>query len=97
MPLYECKMMFTVSFGFKTINDILSQCGCDERLHVKDAGTFTVTQLLPEIPNEEYLQKVAGIIKNNYETKEFNVIECRFAGYKNIQVVKLEEEENVSE
>lgn len=97
MTLYKCEMMFSVSFGFKTVNDILSQCGYDEQLHIKDAGTFTVTQVLPEIPDEEYLRKVADIIKDNYETKELNVIECHFAGYKNIRMVKPEEVENGSE
>lgn len=90
MTLYKCEMMFSASFGFKTINDMLSQCGCNELLHLKDAGTFTVTQVLPEIPDDEYLSKVADIIKKNYETKEINVIECRFAGYKSIKkVIKM--------
>ena len=97
MTLYKCEMMFSASFGFKTVNEFLSQCGYDEQLHIKDAGTFKVTQVLPEIPDEDYLRKVAGIIKENYETKELNVIECHFTGYKNIQVIKPEEVSNGSE
>lgn len=94
MTLYKCEMMFSVSFGFRTVNEFLSQCGYDEQLHIKDAGTFTVTQVLPEIPDDEYLRKVADIIKRNYETKELNVIECHFSGYKNIKVIQAEEIEH---
>lgn len=94
MTLYKCEMMFAVSFGFKTINNILSQCGCKELLQIEDAGTFTVTQILPKIPDDDYLRKVEDIIKANYDTKELNVTECHFSGYKNIKVMQTEDFEH---
>lgn len=91
MALYEVEMMFTASVGLKRINGILRECGCDEVLQVKDAFTFTVKQVLVEMPDEEYLKKVADIIKENYETKDINIISCHFSGYRNVRVIKREE------
>lgn len=91
MKLYELEMMFTASIGLKQINDILEQCGCNDLLMVKDAITITVKQVLPEIPSTEYLKKIADILKENYETKDINIIECHFSGYQNIRVIDQEE------
>lgn len=94
MNLYECEMMFTASVGLKTINDLLSQCRLDEKLQIKDALTITVTQTLPEIPSDEYLKTVAKIIMEHYENREFNIVACRFSGYRNIRVITQKETEH---
>lgn len=87
--MYEIEMVFSASVGFKTINDILRQTGCNDTLQIKDAITISVKQTLPTIPNEEYLRKVADILKNNYETKDYNITECHFTGYRNIREINL--------
>ena len=97
MTLYECEMMFTATIGLKEINHVLTQFGCDYTLQVKDAVTFNVTQTLMEIPDKEYLQRVADILKEGYETEKCNVIECHFSGYKNIRVINLKEAEKDAE
>ena len=89
--LYECEMMFKATVGLKEINDVLEQCGFDESLQIKDALNITVTQTLPEIPDETYLQSIAKIIRENYKSDKLTITACRFSGYKNIRVIKPKE------
>lgn len=80
--LYEMEMIFSASVGFKEINDIMSQMGCNDKLQIKDALKFSIKQVLPAIPDEEYLQKVADVIKEEYQNGQYNITECHFEGYK---------------
>ena len=91
MAMYEMEMVFSASVGLKEINDILRQTGCNDTLQIKDAITISVKQTLPAIPSEEYLSQVADILKNNYETKDINITECHFSGYRNIREIKNKE------
>lgn len=88
--VYEMEMVFSASVGLKEINDILRQTGCNDTLQIKDALSVSVKQVLPAVPDEEYLRKVAEIIKSNYETKDVNITECHFAGYKSIREITIE-------
>lgn len=90
---YEMKLIFSGSVGLKTINDILHQCGCNEKLHIRDALKINLTQTLLRIPDEEYLSKVARILEENYETKELKMTECHFVGYEYIREVLIDDDE----
>lgn len=88
MAMYEMEMVFSASVGFREINDFLRQTGCNDQLQMKDAISISVTQTLPAIPSEEYLRQVADVLKSNYKTKDFDITECHFTGYRNIREVK---------
>lgn len=88
MVLYEMEMMFSASVGLKQINDILLQTGCNDRLQVKDALSISVKQTLPSIPGEEYLRQVADVLKSNYKTKDVDITECHFTGFRYVREVK---------
>ena len=96
LRVYEVEMMFSASVGMKQINDILGQMGCHDALQIKDAVSISVKQVLPEIPDDVYLKKVADVIKDNYETNDINLTECHFVGYKNIREIKLPREQSCS-
>ena len=89
---YEMELIFTASVGLRQINDFTKQCGFDEILLVKDALTVTIQQVLPRIPSEDYLKELAQVIKETYVTKQFNVTECRFTGYKYLREIEQEDE-----
>lgn len=91
---YEVEMVFSASVGFKQINDILRQVGCKDELQIKKALNITLTQTLAAIPDEEYLRKCAGIIKDNYETNDIYLTECHFDSYKSIREIQAEVENN---
>ena len=86
---YEMEMIFSASVGFKQLNNMLKQCYFDERVQVKDALSISIRQVLPVIPDEAYLSKVAEIIKENYETDDLNIIECHFTGYKYLREISV--------
>lgn len=86
---YEMKMLFSASVGLREINDILWQTGCNDTLQVKDAISVSIEQTVPFVPSEEYLQKVAEAIKDNYSTRDINITECHFTGYEYIREVEI--------
>lgn len=90
---YEMEMLFNVSVGFKEINDIMAQMGFNDELQLKDAVTVSIKQVLPDIPGEDYIHKVADIIKETYRTDTLNCTACRFAGYKSIRVISVKDDE----
>lgn len=87
---YEAKMLFSATIGLKTANDFLAHCGLNERLCIRDAIEISITQTLLKIPDEEYLAEVARILVDHYETKDVNLTECHFAGYKYIKEAEVE-------
>ena len=86
---YEMEMIFSASVGLKQINDFMYQMGCRDTLQIKDALNISVKQVLPVIPDDEYIRKIAETIKSNYETKDINLTECHFTGYKYLREIKL--------
>lgn len=90
---FEMELIFTASVGLRQINELTKQCGFDEILQIKDALTVTIKQVLPSIPTDDYLRELAKIIKETYKTKQFNVTECRFTGYKYLREIEQEESE----
>lgn len=89
---YEMEMLFSVSVGFKEINDFMAQMGFHDELQLKDAVTVSVKQVLPTVPDDDYLRKVADVIKDSYKTKEVTATECRFTGYKYLREITVKEE-----
>ena len=81
MKVYEMIMEFEVTVGLKDLNDLLcSVGGPGEKIGV--AGyTLTITQTIPFIPNDEYLDQVARIIKEKYKPNNLEILDCRFRGY----------------
>lgn len=88
--VYEMEMTFSASVGFREINDILHHMGMDDSLQIRDALTISVKEVLPCIPDEDYLRLVAQTIKDHYATEKINLTECRFTGYKYIREIKRE-------
>lgn len=94
---YEMEMTFSASVGFREINDILHQMGMDDSLQIKDALTISVKEVLPCIPDENYLQLVAKTIKDHYAKEKYNITECHFTGFKYIRAVKQKGAEDVAD
>ena len=86
---YEAEMVFTASVGLKEINDIMHQFGCDGSLQIKDAIKIKLKQTFVSLPDEEYIRRVAEIIKTNYETERFNITDIQFDGYKYIREITV--------
>lgn len=86
---YEIEMVFTASVGLKEINDIMHQFGCDGSLRIKDAIKIKLKQTFVSLPDEEYIRRVAEIIKTNYETERFNITDIQFDGYKSIREITV--------
>ena len=81
MKVYEMEMEFEVAVGLKDFNDIMNRCGMDGRVGVTGYA-LTVTQTVPFIPDEAYLEIVASVIKEKYQTDNLEILECKFKGYK---------------
>ena len=86
---YEIEMVFTASVGLKEINDIMHQCGCDGSLQLKDAIQIKLKQIFVALPDDDYIHRVAEIIKTNYESERFNITDIKFDGYKYIREITV--------
>lgn len=82
MKVYEMIMEFEITVGLKDLNDLLCRVGGPgEKIGV--AGySLTLTQTIPFVPNDEYINKVTAIIKEKYKPNNLEILECRFNGYK---------------
>lgn len=90
---YEMEMVFSVSVGLNQINDIMAQMGCDDKLHIRDAVAVSVKQVLPSVPDDAYIQKIADVIKETYKNSEFTATECHFKYYKYLREITIKEGE----
>ena len=88
---YEMEMVFSASVGLKKINSILDNIAFAEKLQVQDALSISLKQTLPFVPDDNYIQQIAGVIKDNYETDEINITQIRFVGYKYLRQISVEE------
>lgn len=87
---YEMELVFTGSLGMKEVNAFLRECGSEDTYLFKDALQIKVKQTLLKIPDEAYLNEIAQILKETYETKQFNLTDCRFTGYSYIREVEVD-------
>lgn len=100
MKAYEMEMKFTATIGLKFINDILHDIGESGKYQIKDALTFTIKQVSPCIPDEDYLHKVEQAIIDTYKHKDFDILECHFSGYtylKEVDTDKIRPKESEDE
>ena len=81
MKVYEMEMEFELGLGLKGINDFMHNFGFDEKL-CASGNVLSIKQTIPFIPDESYLETVAQTIKKHYQNSEFEVVECKFKGYK---------------
>ena len=86
---YDMEMVFSVSVGLKEINDFMHQIGFNDSIQIKDAIEIKLQQTLSTLPDEDYIRKVAEIIKTNYETERFNITDIHFTGYKYIREITI--------
>ena len=89
---YEMEMCFSVSVGLQEFNDFMALMGFTDELMIPNAITVSVKQVLPTVPDDDYLRKVADVIKDSYKTKEVTATECRFTGYKYLREITVKEE-----
>ena len=90
MKAYEMEMLFTATIGLKSINNMLRQMGDPGKLQIKDALNISIKQVLPCIPDDEYIHKVEQVIIDHYETDEIEVLSCKFTGYKSIKEIETD-------
>ncbi len=81
--LYEMVMEFEVTLGLKEINSVMELFGFNEKSGIT-GQTITLSQTIPFIPNEEYIHKIEKILKDKFETKQFDILDCHFKGYKKL-------------
>lgn len=89
---YEMEMVFSVSVGLRQINDIMAQMGCDDKLQIRDAVAVSVKQVLPSVPDDAYIRRIADVIKETYKTSEFTATECHFKCYKYLREITVKED-----
>lgn len=90
---YEMEMEFELKIGLKDVNDFMHKMGFQESL-CATGPVMTIKQTVLFVPNEEYIQTVEETIKKHYETKNLNVISCKFIGYKKFLEKEIEVEDN---
>ena len=96
VKVYEMEMEFEVVVGLKDINDFMHNMGFVETMGAS-GYVMTIKQTLLFIPNEEYIRTIEKTIKDHYETKSLNILECHFRGYKKFLEKEVEvdsDEEN---
>lgn len=96
MKAYRIEMNFKCFFGLKDMNDFLRQVGGmnnDEGYGMNQ--TIVVTQTMLDIPDKEYLKKVADIIKNGWNkdnNSKFEILSAKFESFGEITKVEIPEE-----
>ena len=83
MKMYEMELEFEVVLGLKEINDFMNLMGFEEKAAIVNQ-TLTLKQTISFIPNKEYIRKVEKIIKDEYQTDKFEILNCKFKGYKKL-------------
>lgn len=89
VTLYEMVMEFEVTLGLKELNNFIGLMGFSEKAGIT-GQTVTLTQTGPFIPDDEYLRKVESIIKEKYNTNEFDILDCHFKGYKKFKAKEID-------
>lgn len=89
VTLYEMVMEFEVTLGLKELNNFMGLMGFSEKAGIT-GQTVTLTQTGPFIPDDEYLRKVESIIKEKYNTNEFDILDCHFKGYKKFKAKEID-------
>ena len=92
MKMYEMQMEFEVVLGLKEINHIMNMMGVSEKTGIS-GQSIVLTQTISFIPNEEYIHKVEDIIRENYKTDQFEILKCKFKGYKKFLEIEIDENE----
>lgn len=95
MKVYEMELEFEVVLGLKEINDFMNAMGFEEKAAIVNQ-TLTLKQTISFIPNEEYLRKVEKIIKDKYQTDKFEILDCKFKGYKKFLEKNIEETQELT-
>lgn len=99
LKAYRIEMNFKCFFGIKEMNNFLREVGGLG----KDAGygierILTITQTMLDIPDEEYLEKVAEIIKdvwNKDKNSKQEILSSKFESFGKITKINLPEGENI--
>lgn len=89
MKMYKMEMEFEVVVGLKEINEFMNYMGFPEKTGI-GGQTITLTQTIPFIPDEEYIEKVENIIKEKYQTEKLEILDCKFKGYKSLLEVDVD-------
>lgn len=89
MKMYKMEMEFEVVVGLKEINEFMKYMGFPGNTRI-GGQTITLTQTIPFIPNEAYIEKVENIIKEKYQTEELEILDCKFNGYKSLLEVDID-------
>lgn len=72
--MYNMKMKFALDIKLKGLPTLLDD------LVLKNAQELTITQKLPIIPDDNYINEVCKAIKAT-DFEKFTVVHCRFIGY----------------
>lgn len=99
---YEVDMQFSIDTGMKTMDDLLKQCRMDDTLPtVQNAGVVNVKQVIPFVPDDDYIAKVAGFIVNSTKdpANKTDVIirSAKFIGYKSFYAIEPPDSEDQEE
>lgn len=78
--MYKMKMRFNLTLADVKLNDLLSSCGMNGTICIP--GTIlNISQTLPFIPDDLYIDKVCEIIKTKYKTENYIIVKVEFDGY----------------
>lgn len=87
--LYKMALVFRITFEFTELNQIAHACGFDEKIVIPEPQEFTMTQLVPFIPDDNTIKDYCRIIRENYEPNpRLAIHEIKFVGYKYIYCVR---------
>lgn len=88
--MYEMSMRFVGDAGLKSINDMLSYCGLQDRVIAEQAVTLRIEQVVPFIPDDDTIQKYIQVLTEAHaESKsEITVENIRFDGYDYLYAVR---------
>ena len=87
--LYNMEMKFELFMGLKKTDPLMDLLGYNAGTEIAKQ-TVTISQTLPFIPDEEYIEKVKGVLIEGYETDSLIVIKCEFKGYSKLLEVQKE-------
>lgn len=88
--MYDMILKFKLTLGLKDFNKVLESMLLNEKAVIEDGLVFRLRMKLPQIPDEQLIQKYAEIIKKGYESEKFSVEKCKFDGFEKIKENKNE-------
>lgn len=97
MKVYEMEIKFDATVEMTSMASFLKLMDTSPSLAQMENIPIILTQTIPFVPDEEYLNKICDILVEKYKVNGFKVVKCEFGGYNKFIEKEIELPEDVKD